>query len=213
MNNKDYLEQIAADTRTGKPKGKGLLNTIKNLPPTTKKLLIGGAIAVFVIMIFGMILSSGGDKNKEIDLVEKISLRTENMSKDIFDYNKLVKSSKLRSLGNSLSAVLTETNYAVNTILKEDFGSKSTAKTTKEKTQLDEDAIMEEMTTTLENGRLNGILDRVYAREFAYQIAMLISLEQETYEKTKKQSLKDVLTSSMNNLDGLHTQFDDFEAQ
>ncbi|MBQ8984505.1 hypothetical protein IJ098_01450, partial [Candidatus Saccharibacteria bacterium] len=80
MNNKDYLEQIAADTRTGKPKGKGLLNTIKNLPPTTKKLLIGGAIAVFVIMIFGMILSSGGDKNKEIDLVEKISLRTENMS-------------------------------------------------------------------------------------------------------------------------------------
>ena len=72
---------------------------------------------------------------------------------------------------------------------------------------------MEEMTATLENGRLNAILDRVYAREFAYQIAMLIALEQETYSKTKKENLRSVLTSSMNNLDSLHTQFDDFEAK
>ncbi|MBQ3352521.1 hypothetical protein IJG91_02620 [Candidatus Saccharibacteria bacterium] len=213
MNNKDYLEKIAADTRTGKPKAKGLLGTIANLPPTTKKLLLGGVIAVFVIMIFGIIVSGGGDKNKEIDLVEKINLRTENMMEDINSYNKLVKSSELRSLGNSLNAVLTETNYAINTSLKEDFGVKSTTKTTKEKTQIDEDAIMEEMTATLENGRLNAILDRVYAREFAYQIAMLIALEQETYSKTKKENLRSVLTSSMNNLDSLHTQFDDFEAK
>ena len=213
MNNKDYLEKIAADTRTGKPKAKGFLGTISNLSPTTKKLLIGGAIAVFVIMIFGMIVSGGGDKNKEIDLVEKINLRTENMMKDISEYNKLVKSSALRSLGNSLNAVLTETNYAVNTSLKEEFGVKSTNKTTKEKTQTDEDAIMEEMTETLENGRLNAILDRVYAREFAYQIAMLMALEQETYNKTKKEILRDGLTSSMKNLESLQTQFDDFEAK
>lgn len=211
MNNKDYLEQIAKDTRTGKPKKEGFLGTIQNLPSTTKKLIIGGIAAVFVVMIFGMILS-GGDKNKERDYVDMINLRTTSMMKGIQDYNKLVKSSELRSMGNSLNAVLTETNYAVSTSLKEDFEVKN-GKPNKEKTQTDEDALAEELYTTLENGRLNAILDRVYAREYAYQIAMLIALEQETYVKTNKENLKALLTTSMDNLDRLHEQFDNFEAQ
>lgn len=211
MNNKDYLEKIAADTRTGKPVKKGILGTISNLPSTTKKLILGGIIAVFVVMIFGMLLSSG-DKNKEIDYVDMINLRTANIIKSIQDYNKKVKSSELRSMGNSLKAVLTETNYAIGTSLKEDFGVKN-SKPNKEKTEEDEVAWSTEMNTELENGRLNAILDRVYARELAYQIAMLISLEQETYGKTNKDNLKNILTTSMNNLEQLHGQFDDFEAR
>ena len=211
MNNKDYLEKIAADTRTGKPVKKGILGTISNLPSTTKKLILGGAIAVFVVMIFGILLS-GGDKNKEIDYVDMINLRTANIIKSIQDYNKKVKSSELRSMGNSLKAVLTETNYAIGTSLKEDFGVKN-SKPNKEKTEEDEVAWSTEMNTELENGRLNAILDRVYARELAYQIAMLISLEQETYGKTNKDNLKNILTTSMNNLEQLHGQFDDFEAR
>ncbi|MBR2589163.1 hypothetical protein IKE84_02395 [Candidatus Saccharibacteria bacterium] len=211
MNNKDYLEKIAADTRTGKPVKKGILGTISNLPSTTKKLILGGIIAVFVVMIFGILLSSG-DKNKEIDYVDMINLRTANIIKSIQDYNKKVKSSELRSMGNSLKAVLTETNYAIGTSLKEDFGVKN-SKPNKEKTEEDEVAWSTEMNTELENGRLNAILDRVYARELAYQIAMLISLEQETYGKTNKDNLKNILTTSMNNLEQLHGQFDDFEAR
>lgn len=115
-------------------------------------------------------------------------------------------------MGNSLKAVLQETNYAINTILKETFEAKN-AKPAKEKTETDEGAITEEMMATLENGRLNGILDRVYTREMTYQIAMLISLEQETYNKTKKDILKEALTSSMSNLDKLHEQFDNYMAQ
>ncbi len=212
MNNKDYLEKIAKDTRTGKPQKKGFLGAITTLPATTKKLIIGGAIAVVVVMIIGLILGSGGDKNQERDLVDKISLRTESIMDGIDDYNKLVKSSELRSMGNSLKAVLQETNYAINTILKETFEAKN-AKPAKEKTETDEGAITEEMMATLENGRLNGILDRVYTREMTYQIAMLISLEQETYNKTKKDILKEALTSSMSNLDKLHEQFDNYMAQ
>ncbi|MBR5408535.1 hypothetical protein IK112_01130 [Candidatus Saccharibacteria bacterium] len=210
MNNKDYLDKIAAENRALKPKGKGIFGAL-NIPPTLAKVLIGGAILVAIMMIVGMIVG-GGDKNSERDLVDKISLRTKNMLTIISDYNKQVKSSELRSYGSSLSAVLNETNYAVNAILKETFEVKN-SKPQKESTETDESAILEEMGQTLENARLNGILDRVYAREMAYRIATLIVLEQETIDKTKKSNLVDALTSSMTNLDQLHDKFDNFVAK
>lgn len=210
MNNKDYLEKIAKDTRTGKPQKKGFLGKF-DISPTMIKIAIGGVILVIVMMIIGAIIG-GGDKNKERDYVDKIILRTDTMISEIGDYNKLVKSSTLRSMGTSLNAVLTETNYAVSTVLKQDFGVNN-AKPEKEKTATDEASIREEMTTTLENGRLNGILDRVYAREMAYQIAMLMSLEQEAYGKTKKSSLKEAIDKSMSNLKPLQEQFDSFQAE
>lgn len=212
MNNKDYLEKIASDTRTSKPSGKGLFGGKVNLSPNMIKGLIIGAAAVFVVMIIGIILTSG-DKNKEIDYVDKINLRTNNMITAISDYTKKIKSSELRSMGNSLKAVLTETNYAVGASLKEEFGVKNTSKPNKEKTQTDEDAIAAEMTETLENGRLNGILDRVFTREMTYQIALLMSLEQETYGKTNKENLRISLESSINNLQMLHEQFDNYAAE
>lgn len=209
MNNKEYLEKIAKDTRTTKMQQKKFLGL--NLSPNTIKLLIGGAILVFVIMIFGMIFS--GDGNKERDYVDKVYLRASNLISETGNYTKLVKSSQLRSMGNSLIAILTETQYAIGTSLKEDFGAKSLEKPNKETTKTDEDAVMVKYLETLENGRLNGILDRVYTREVAYQIGMLISAEQDAYTRTKKDNLRTALEKSMTNLDTLYNQFNEFSAE
>ena len=210
MNNKDYLDKIAADTRSNKPSGKGFLGKLK-ISPTLMKVLIGGAIVTVIMIIFGMV-AGGGDKNGERDLVDKISLRTNNLISVISDYNKQVKSSELRSMGGSLSAVLNDTNYAINAILKSEFEAKG-SKPQKESIKTDENKVLEDMKSSLEYGRLNGILDRTYAREIAYQIALLISLEQETLKKTQKTNLKEALTNSINNLDQMHDKFDNFVAK
>ncbi len=209
MDNKEYLEKIAKETRsTGKPKKKlfGL-----ELSPTMIKVLIGGTILVVVMMFVGMLFS--GDGNKERDYVDKIYLRTTNLIAETGNYNKLVKSSKLRSMGTSLIAVLTETQYAISTSLKEEFGAKSVEKPDKEQTKIDEDAVMVDYLETLENGRLNGILDRVYAREVAYQIGMLISVENDAYRRTKKPNLRAAIEKSKSNLEPLYDQFNTFSAE
>ena len=209
MNNKEYLEQISAQTRPVKT-GKGPFGLEFNAK--TIKILIGVAVAALLIIIIGAISGSGGDKNSERDYVDQIYLRSNNLMSAISNYNKRVKSSELRSMGNSLNAVLAELNFNITTILKEDFAAKSVGKPDKDKTQTTEDAIAEELNETLENARLNGVLDRTYAREFAYQIGLLESLESETVAKKEKETLINMLTASEENLEQLYDQFNNFAA-
>lgn len=211
MDNKAYLEQIASETRASKPKATGFLGKL-GLSPKMKKLLIGGAIIAFIIIIIGSILSSGGDKNSERDLVDKLSLRTTNLISVIEEYNPYIKSSKLRSLANSLKAVLGQVNYAANTSLADDFDAKN-SKPEKEQTTLDEDAWKLELQESLTAARLNGILDRKISPEYAYQIGMLISLENDIINKSKKDNLKTALNNTIPNLDQLYDQFDNFAAE
>lgn len=212
MDNKAYLEQIASETRSSKPKATGFLGKL-GLNPKMKKLLIGGAILAVIIIVFGSILSSsGGDKNTERDLVDKLSLRTTNLISVIEEYNPYIKSSKLRSLANSLKAVLNQVNYAANTSLADDFDAKN-SKPEKEQTTLDEDAWKLELQESLTTARLNGILDRKFAPEYAYQIGMLISLENDIIKKSKKDNLKTALDNTIPNLDQLYNQFDNFTAE
>ena len=210
MNNKEYLEQISSQTRPTKAPGAlfGL-----SLNAKTIKILIGLAIAALVIIIIGSILSASGPKNTEQDYLSQIYLRTDNLTKSIEKYNKYVKSSELRSMGNSLSAVLTETNYNVTTYLREVLEVKSPGQPEKEKIVTDETAHAEELDKALEDGRLSGTMDRVYAREFAYEIGMLSALESEAIARTKNDTLKNELTTSSNNLGTLYDQFNNFSAQ
>ena len=210
MDNKAYLEQIASETRVSKPKASGFLGKL-GLSPLMKKLLIGGVVLAFLIIIIGSI-AGGKDKNTDRDLVDKLSLRTTNLISVIERNNRYIKSSSLRSLSNSWKAVLSQVNYATNTSLAEDFEAKN-SKPQKEQTTLDEDAWKLELEETLEKARLNGLLDRVTSREYAYQIGMLISLENDIINKSKKENLTSALKNSIPNLDQLYDQFDNFAAE
>lgn len=209
MDNKQYLEQISSEARPLKSSKKlfGL-----NISPKMLKIIIGALIATIAIFIFGSIISSNNNNNTERDYLDQIYLRTDNLMGVIDDYNKLVKSSELRSMGTSLNAVLAEINYRVTTYLKEELGLSSVGKPEKETILTEETELTEELEQNLENGRLNGILDRTYAREFTYQIGMLIVLEMETSSHTKNEDLKSYLESSEVNLDKLYDQFNSFSA-
>lgn len=195
-----YLDKIAESNRPAKASTGPF--------PFPPKVMIGLGIAIFAIILI-MILGSalGGDKNSEQTLVEKLNLRSENVGKTIDTYNKSIKSSELRSMGSSLRAVLTELNSKTSTFLTEDFGSKGNAS---KKLTEEETAYVEELNTTLETAKLNGLLDRAFVREMTLQIGLFMSIESECTSRTKKSDLKDFLTTSYSNLESLYEEFSNY---
>ena len=202
MNNKDYLDKIASEARPLTAKAPGFFGSKLNL--TMKQLKIIGIVvgAIIVVLFIGMIASSG-NKNSERDT---------DLSKIIDDYRTKLRSSELRSMAMSLKSVLSEANYNLSSSLTTDFGAKSADKPNKESTAINEEALIGELSDALEAARLNAVLDRVFAREFTYQISLLISLETDIINRTKKEPLKSSLESSRTNLEALHEQFDNFNA-
>ncbi|MBQ6355230.1 hypothetical protein IJJ18_02310 [Candidatus Saccharibacteria bacterium] len=199
MDNMAYLNQISASNRPAK--------TSSGPFPFSPKIMIGlGAAigAIILIIIIGSIF--GGDKNSEQTLVQKLNLRSENLSRTIEEYNRDVKSSKLRSMGSSLRTVLNEASSRTSAILEEDFSSKKTDK----KVEESEATYIEEVNTALEDAKLNGLLDRVFVREMTYQIGILMSMESNISNKTKKSDLKDFLSGSYSNLENLYSEFSEY---
>ena len=211
MDNKQYLESIAKDTRAAGTPKKGLFGLDLNIPPVAKKLLVGVGIALVLIIIVAMIVSIlGGTGDKERDYVDKVYLRTSHLAKEIPAYNKQVKSSQLRSMGTSLVSVLNETEYSIANVLKNDFAAEKIDESENTKINESENNAMAELLTNLDNAQLNGLLDRVYHREITYQIGTLLSMEHEAYTSTKISGLKSALETSMNNLNQLYEQFQSF---
>ena len=211
MNNKDYLDKIASETRPLAKKAPGFFGDKLNLSMKQLK-IIGIAVLAVILVLFVAMIAGSGNKNSERDYVDEAYLRTKDLSKVIDDNRTKIRSSELRSMAMSLKSVLLETNYALSSTLTNDFEAKNPDTPNKESTATEESAIIGELNDNLEAARLNGLLDRVFAREFTYQISLLISLETDIITRTKKELLKSSLTSSRNNLETLHEQFDNFAA-
>lgn len=211
MNNKDYLEQISSENRPLTKKAPGFFGNKLNLSMKQLKIIGIVAAAIIVVLFIGLIATSG-NKSSERDYIDKAYLRTKDLSKVIDENRTKIRSSELRSMAMSLKSVLLEANYALSATLTNDFQVKSVEKPEKESTATEEAAIIGELNDSLEAARLNGILDRVFAREFTYQISLLISLETDVINHSKKDLLKSSMTSSRSNLETLHEQFDNFAA-
>lgn len=203
-NDIEYLNQIAQDNRTTRKVATG------KFPIETKWLkIIGAGIAgVIVIMIIGGLL--GGLGHEERDLIDQIYARTRNLNEAISEYGGKVKSSELRSMGNSLSNVLAETNSKVGALITSEYGTDGTDPRD-EATTTSELEHIAEVNTNLNYGRLNGMMDRYFVMEMTREIALLMSLETEVTEKTANESVKSALVNSWNNLNQLEIQFSNYE--
>lgn len=208
MNNKEYLDQIASDTAKTKATT-GFFGF--NISPRFGKIIIGCFIAAVLIIIIGIIVGIVSGGSSERDYLDRIYLRTNNLMEAISTYNKKVKSSELRSMGNSLNAVLTETSYNTSKILEEEYDAdagKPKSNKIAEEEEEDKTALME----SLENARISGTLDRIYAHNFTYAISMLSNLESDAIKKAKNSDTANTLSSSKANLDKLYSQFDEFNS-
>ncbi len=203
-NDIEYLNQIAQDNRVAKKETLGKFP----IEPKWLKIIGAGILGVILIIIIGGLL--GGLGHKERDLVDQIYARTRNLNQAISEYGPKVKSSELRSMGNSLSNVLAETNSKVGALLTSEYGADGTDPRDEATTTSELDHIAE-VNTNLNYGWLNGLMDRYFVMEMTREIALLMSLETEVTEKASSESVKNVLVNSWNNLSQLETQFSSYE--
>ena len=205
MDNEQYLKQISA-----KPTHKSLSakNTNKFFTPNMIKLFIGGAIAIVLLIVVINILGASAARAKV--LTETLYTRLTSLSKQggpTDKYGKLLSSSSLRALSGNLRTNLSNISRDLEGLLPElqIDRSKISSGVTK-----DEEAHLTDLNTVLEKARLNALLDRVYSREITLQIAQILSIESELYERTTNRALQDLLHRSTTNLRLLEIEFTDF---
>lgn len=158
MDNLEYLNQISA--RPAPAPKPSLLSSFN-----PKKLLTALGI-FFAALILIIILGSLTSSDSSADL-SRLKLRVENLSETISSTQPYLKSTSLRANAASLRSVLA----GITTSLESSDLPDPSSSVEKEETEL-----VETLNTTLTHARLNGYLDRVYARECVFELNRLISL-------------------------------------
>ena len=207
MDNFEYLNKISNSTTTTK-KAKGF-NLFGN--SSIWKIAIGGVVLFFLLMMLGNLMGSMNSKSS--DLTKQIYTRSNNLNTVLTANNKILKSSRLRAMGLSLSTVLTNSTRELQAYLTpEDGKSKEQKKALELNSKLadEEQQNLEALQNTLENARLNGILDRAYSNQIGLQVSLLMSMISELNTRTNNDDLKTILATLYNNLQPIHQSFEEY---
>lgn len=197
MNNLEYLNQISKTSRPVKTGANA------NGFGTIIKIAVIGVVAFLVLMILGMVIGKKADSSS--NLGAQIYTRTTNLEKTVTTYNKSLRSSKLRSIGLTLSSTLTA---ALNQM---DEPLKSQASKDKEVTASESEysANLDQILTSAE---LNGMLDRTYANQMQLQTALLLSLLEQAINHTKDENLKGIYIQYQSNLATANADFTNYSS-
>lgn len=199
MDNISYLNQISSEANPEKEPKKPLSETLfsnKNL-----KIFILVAGGLIVLSIFFGIISNA--LNRESDYLPRLGMRSENIYSLVKTYNSKVKNPSLRAAGSSLSATLEVINATVPSYVGKSYEAP-------EFVADEESEILSGMSVALAEAKINGLLDRTYARQLAYGISLLVSLEEEVYENTTDSSVKAFITSSKESLNTILPAFSEY---
>lgn len=176
MDNLAYLNQISQSNRpTKRHNHSSAVNSL------IIKLIIGGIVLFFLLMAIGALLGSLGGRSR--DLTEQIYTRSTNLNSTLQTYTPLLKSSRLRAIGSSLSSVLTNGTNQLGAYLIGDDEDKDTP-VSNQKIIDSELAVQQELELSLNNAKLNGILDRVYETQITLQVSLLVSLTSQLLEQS-----------------------------
>lgn len=210
MDNFEYLNQIAQST---KPQPK---------PSRLRSMLSGSSIMKFLacglvifVLLLGLSIISSNTSKKTRELREQIVTRATNLNATLQTYGPRLKSSQLRSINSSLSSALSDGLTQMENYNKskesEQKKKKSKKKDKKEqKAAEEEEQIKNELDTSLQNARLNGLLDRVYANQINLQVSRLTSIISQLNTRTHDEALKSILEQFYSNLNVIHANFENF---
>ena len=199
MNNVDYLNSISNKNKQQTTSGKSLLDN---------KIFRIAAIAIAAFAIISIVFSILGDiRNRPRTYLEQLNLRTISLSEVTEEYNDSLKSPEIRSAGVSFAATIKGLSANLADVYKangiSDKSSSSAINDIEAKNT-------EDMNTTLEYGRINGILDRTYAHEMAYQTSLLIAIIETAQGVVTNPDTLDALDNTKTSLEQLHSMFDNF---
>lgn len=212
MDNMAYLQQIAGVDNSMKTKAKPNSPFAKLLNVWT---FVG--LGIFIALIIGVSLIAAALNKvdtKDQDLMKQSYWRSHYIIDETMEkYADILKSSDLRDKTSSLKSVLNEIMLNSKNLLldKTGFDIESTNEE-EDSLAVEEKAAIDEFNTELENARLNGILDRIYIREIAMQIAYLRSYQSEIVERTKDDDFRSAAEKAESNLDNLYNQFHNFNS-
>lgn len=188
----DYLDQIAPE------------QTHSTLFSGSYTWIIIGLAVVFMFAV-GLIVAFSGNRNG--DTAETAYIRLTNLIAVTNHYRPFLKSSKLSSTNSNFKIFMTGAQrdlidpLAKNGVL--------TNKLDKEK-KAREKAHISTVEAKLEDARLNAVLDRIYAREMAYQCELLLQM----YKRMTKNISPDIANNAKKtipNLEPLQKALADFK--
>jgi hypothetical protein len=186
----DYLNQIA-------PQGPQ-----KRRFSRFQLVIFGGAALVLVMLIASIIAASSGTGGSS---TQKLAARLTSTEAIATAAQPQLKSSQLRTLNSNLKIYLTNTNRDIvapltaigidvkhlnPVIIKNEAGT--------------------DVTSRLEDARLNAVYDRTYAREMAYRLDTIVSLMQNIRSSTSSAIMKSFLENAITNLQPTQKQFSNY---
>lgn len=188
----DYLDQIAPGA--GGP---------KLFSGSFTWIIIG--LAVLFMFAVGLIALSSGNNNTAS--AEAAYLRLGNFVTLTDNYRRFIKSSTLSATNTNFKIFMTGAGTDLANILAQNgVDTTKISKELKEK----EASTVTDITGKLEDARLNATLDRVYAREMAYQAELLLTL----YDKMSKNNvpaIRDNAKKAIGNLTPIQKSFAEFD--
>lgn len=190
----DYLNQIAPQ----KPSSKWLK------PGPQLFLIIGAILVVFVIILSVVLGIISANTRKPL---QQLSARLSATATVVDDWQKEIKSSQLRSLNSNLKLYLTNINRDIAAPMKQ-----SGVDVAKLSDSILQEESTDQLNQRLEDARLNGIFDRVYAREMAYRLDTILALMRQINSSTGNNSLKQFLSDSYDSLQPAQESFAEFNA-
>lgn len=208
MNKQEYLNQISATSKPMKP-GDG--SFISRLFASKIFWICLAAIAGFIlILVIGSVIS--GAKGNVKDNTYALKIHINNTTNVMDDYRKKVKSSDLRSDGATLSSLLLDLDGKLENYINEKYGingnevSKKLNSNKVDELNLERDGLESE----LYEAKINGILDRIYARKMSYEIAMIMTEEKQISDASGDEDLKNILSTSYSSLENLYDKVSNF---
>lgn len=189
----DYLEQIA-------PKQKASFGFSR------KQVAILGAVILvgFIGFAAAAILQSGKPNIGAVS--RQLTMRVGATSTIAKDAQKNLRSRDLHALNTSLTIQLANTNTGLATAFAEAgviVGEIKDAKT---------DDTSAETIKKLDDARLNGVFDRVYAREMSFRLSTILTHLDSIHKSTKNTKLREYLETTYKNLEPLQKQLAEYSA-
>ena len=186
-----YLDTIAAPQRQ---------NTLN---PFVLWGIIGGVILALIIAVLFMFNSGGPSQAESFTAYVH---RAQALSKLTTNSKKTIQSTELRALNAT-------TNIVLNTANQESTSVLAAVQLKKLPTPAKPSPVTAEfsqLTTKLNDARLNVVYDRVYAREVGYQLAKIRAELSTLYKASKSKSLRAYLEKTDGNLKPLVSQYNEF---
>lgn len=165
------------------------------------------AIVIFLVLFLVCASLIRSMQQKPVTLSEQLVAKITTTIEVLDVYNSEIHSSMERTLAVSLRDSLNGTRASMVTYLTNNHNYDEDDAEDSE-VWASELAIAEELSTELENARLNGILDSVYIREMTLVIYEIEGIESEIIERTSSTELDSTLENSISSLDNIISGFE-----